>query len=281
MTSTATGQASEAAADRSSAPSRWGPRGLGPRLAGAAVSGALVALALPPYDVWVLAPLGVAGLVLLSRGQSARIGALLGLVHGLATFVPLLSWLTVIGPDAWLAVALLEASFLALAGAVTPAVLRLPAWPLWVACLWVAQELARDSMPFGGFPWGRLAFAETASPFTPYAAVGGAPLVTFVTALSGALIAQPVHGRVERIEQQAADDERHEDRLHVLQKDHDNRHGNQGQRELAAAPFDRCRFQWRGRIEAGLARSSGRPDVHGLLSDHRASESLYLWIHFL
>ena len=192
MTSTATGQAHPAAADRSAAPSRWGPRGLGPRLAGAAVSGALVALALPPYDVWALAPLGVAGLVLLCRGQTARRGALLGLVHGLATFVPLLSWLTVIGPDAWLAVALLEASFVALAGAVTPAVLRLPVWPLWVACLWVAQELARDSLPFGGFPWGRLAFAETASPFTPYAAVGGAPLVTFVTALSGALIAAAV-----------------------------------------------------------------------------------------
>ena len=70
--------------------------------------------------------------------------------------------------------------------------LRLPGWPLWVACLWVAQELARDTMPFGGFPWGRLAFAETASPFTPYAAVGGAPLVTFVTALSGALLAAAV-----------------------------------------------------------------------------------------
>ncbi len=61
-----------------------------------------------------------------------------------------------------------------------------------MACLWVAQELARDTMPFGGFPWGRLAFAETASPLTPYAAVGGAPLVTFVTALCGALLAAAV-----------------------------------------------------------------------------------------
>jgi apolipoprotein N-acyltransferase len=192
VTSTATGQAGPDAVDRAAAPSRWRPAGLGPRLAGAAVSGALVTLALPPYDVWPLAPLGVAGLVLLCRGQSARRAALLGLVHGLATFVPLLSWLTVIGPDAWLAVALLEASFLALAGACTPAVLRLPGWPFWVACLWVAQELARDTMPFGGFPWGRLAFAETAAPFTPYAALGGAPLVTFVTALSGALLAAAV-----------------------------------------------------------------------------------------
>jgi len=161
-------------------------------LAGAAVSGALVALALPPYDLWPLAPVGVGLLVLLSRGLSARKAAAVGLVHGLATFVPLLVWLTVIGPDAWLLVALLEASFLALAGALTPSVLRLPGWPLWVACLWVAEELARDSLPFGGFPWGRLAFAETASPFTPYAAVGGAPLVTFATALCGALAAAAV-----------------------------------------------------------------------------------------
>ena len=47
-------------------------------------------------------------------------------------------------------------------------------------------------MPFGGFPWGRLAFAETASPFTPYAALGGAPLVTFAIALCGALAAAAV-----------------------------------------------------------------------------------------
>jgi apolipoprotein N-acyltransferase len=37
-----------------------------------------------------------------------------------------------------------------------------------------------------------LAFAETASPFTPFAVAGGAPLVTFVTALSGALVAAAV-----------------------------------------------------------------------------------------
>ena len=189
MTSTAPGRLAPAAEHGGAAPSRWRPRGLGPRLAGAAVSGALVALAFPPYDWWPLAPVGIALLVLLCQGQPAGRGALIGLVHGLATFVPLLSWLTVIGPDAWLLVALLEAAFLALTGALLPAVLRLRGWPLWVACLWVAQELARDTVPFGGFPWGRLAFAETDSPFTSYAALGGAPLVSFATALCGALVA--------------------------------------------------------------------------------------------
>jgi len=171
--------------------SRWMPRGsaLGPRCAGAVVSGALVALAFPPYDLWPLAPLGIAGLVLLTRGVRPRRGALIGLVHGLAVFLPLLSWLTIIGPDAWIAVALLESAFLAATGALLPATQRLPGWPVWVACLWVAQEAARDRVPFGGFPWGRLAFAETASPFTGFAAVGGAPLVSAATALGGALLA--------------------------------------------------------------------------------------------
>jgi apolipoprotein N-acyltransferase len=107
----------------------------------------------------------------------------------MATFLPLVSWMTVIGPDAWVLLALLQSSFLAVMAALLPAVLRLRLWPLWVACLWVAQEAARDRLPFGGFPWGRLAFAETASPFTPFAALGGAPLVTFATALAGALLA--------------------------------------------------------------------------------------------
>jgi apolipoprotein N-acyltransferase len=165
---------------------------LGPRLGGAVLSGAAVALAFPPYDLWPLAPVGVAGFFLLCRGLTARRGALVGVVHGLATFLPLLSWLTVIGPDAWVLVAVLEAAFLALTGALLPGVLRLPGWPLWAACLWVAQEAARDRLPFGGFPWGRLAFAETASPFTAVAALGGAPLVTFATATCAAFLAAAV-----------------------------------------------------------------------------------------
>ena len=148
--------------------------------------------------MWVLAPLGVAILVLLSRGQRPRRAALIGLAHGLGTFVPVLSWLTIVGPDAWLALSLLEAGYLALAGVLTPAVLRLRFWPVWVACLWVAQELLRGTTPFGGFPWGRLAFAETSSPFTPYAAVGGAPLVTWATALCGALVAAAIVHRRRR-----------------------------------------------------------------------------------
>ncbi len=163
-----------------------------------------MAVAFPPYDIWPLAPIGVALLVLACRDVSRRLGALLGLVHGLATFLPLLSWMTVIGPDAWILLALLEAAFLALMAALLPPVLRVPGWPVWVACLWVGQEAARDRLPFGGFPWGRLAFAETAGPFTPYAGVAGASLVSFVTALVGTLLAAALVAGLDRDRRTAA-----------------------------------------------------------------------------
>jgi len=174
------------------------PRAWWPRLLGSLASGLLATFTFPPYDLWPLAVPSVALLTLLCRRQTARRAAVLGLVHGVAMFLPLLTWMQVIGIDAWIALTVLEAVFLAAMAALLPAALRLPVWPLWTACLWVAQELARATLPFGGFPWGRLAFGQTGSPFTPYAAWGGAPLVTFATALAGGLLALAVLRRRSR-----------------------------------------------------------------------------------
>ncbi|MFD8327858.1 apolipoprotein N-acyltransferase [Streptomyces lydicus] len=155
----------------------------------AVVFGVALGLAFPPYDLWPLSLVAVAALSLLTRGRTARQGAWTGLVFGLPFFLILLKWLHVVGWDAVVGLSIAEALFVALLGAGLAVTSRLPAWPLWAACLWVAEEWARDRLPFGGFPWGRLAFANTGSPFTPLAAVGGAPLVTFAVALAGALLA--------------------------------------------------------------------------------------------
>lgn len=169
------------------------------RLLAGALSGLALALAFPPYDLWVLAPVAVAGLALACRGLNAWRGAFVGLVAGLVFFLLLLEWMRVIGPDAWVLLALLEAAFLAALGAGLSLVIRLPGWPIWVACLWVAEELARSRVPFGGFPWGRLAFSQTATPYTPWAAVGGAALVSFAVGLSGALLAWALTARSRRV----------------------------------------------------------------------------------
>ncbi|MEE4593672.1 apolipoprotein N-acyltransferase [Streptomyces sp. DSM 41524] len=162
------------------------------RSALAAVSGLALGLAFPPFGVWPLSLVAVAALALLTHGRTARQGAWTGFAFGVPFFLLLLKWLSVVGWDAVVGLSIIEAAFLALMGAGLALVSRLPVpalWPLWTACLWVAEEWARDRVPFGGFPWGRLAFANTGSPYTPLAALGGAPLVTFGVALTGGALA--------------------------------------------------------------------------------------------
>lgn len=160
------------------------------RLPLAVASGAVLYAAFPPLALWPLAPVGVTGLVLACRGASVRYGALAGLLAGLAFFVPLLRWSGLeVGLVPWILLAVLQAAFVVPLGAALALVTRLPSWPLWVAALWTADEALRARLPFGGFPWGRLAFSQTDTPLTPLAALGGAPLVTFAVALVGAVVA--------------------------------------------------------------------------------------------
>ena len=159
----------------------------------AAAGGAAMSLAFPGTGLYGLAVLGPAALAGAVRGQRVRSGFWLGLVLGLAFFVPLLSWTGIyVGPVPWLALAAFEALHLGLLGAATAAISRLRLWPLWAAALWVAQEALRGRFVLGGFPWGRLAFSQTEGPFLAFAAYGGAPLVGFAVALTGTLLTAAV-----------------------------------------------------------------------------------------
>ncbi|NVI91376.1 apolipoprotein N-acyltransferase, partial [Actinomadura sp. BRA 177] len=160
-----------------------------PRTLLALAGGLVMWLAFPPIDLTPLAPVGVAMLTLAVRGQRPRTGAWLAFVAGAAFFIPVLEGISRIGPDGWIILSLVEAAYFLPMGAGIAVVARLPAWPVWTAGLWVAEELIRGRVPFGGFPWARLAFSQTATPLTPYASYGGAPLVTFLTALIGGLLA--------------------------------------------------------------------------------------------
>jgi apolipoprotein N-acyltransferase len=195
---------SAAAPDR---PARAGrgrrrPAAMAVRAVAAVASAILVFLAFPPDQMsvllsgqpttaglWPLAPLGVAGLTLAIRGARVRAGAWLGLAFGLPFFLTTLLGIIKIGPDGWIILSLFQALYMVPLGAGIALATRLRGWPVWTAALWVAEELVRGRAPLGGFPWARLAFSQTSSPLTPYASLGGAPLVTFVTALAGGLLA--------------------------------------------------------------------------------------------
>ncbi|OIV36226.1 apolipoprotein N-acyltransferase [Mangrovactinospora gilvigrisea] len=154
----------------------------------AALGGAILWLAFPPVNLWPLAPLGLAALVVAAAGQRARGAFAVGLAFSYVFFALLVRWLIGnIGPAAFIALSIAESVVLALLIIPLPALLKLTRrvwlWPPIIAVWWTATEAVRSRVPFGGFPWGRLAFSQAESPALGWARVAGAPAVTFVVAL--------------------------------------------------------------------------------------------------
>jgi apolipoprotein N-acyltransferase len=147
-------------------------------------------LSFAPRPFWWLAPLAFTGLALVLHRRTFRGGFGYGYVFGLAFFLPLLTWLQAfLGPDfgpwPWLGLSAMLALYLGLVGGLITVVAKLPAAPIWMALLVIASETPRAWFPFGGFPWGRVAFSQPEGAFLPLASVGGAPLVGFAVVLSG------------------------------------------------------------------------------------------------
>ena len=140
---------------------------------------------------WPLAAAGPALLVAALSGQRLRVSFGLGLLFGLAFFVPLLSWLVNVAWYAWAALAVAEALIFGLLSVGQRLLLRLPAWPLAVAAWWVAAEAMRGRWPYA-FPWGRLAMSQAGAPTAHWAALGGPPLLSFLVALAGTTAAWAV-----------------------------------------------------------------------------------------
>ncbi|HEY7045464.1 MAG TPA: apolipoprotein N-acyltransferase [Nocardioidaceae bacterium] len=172
------------------------------RAAASTASGLAVAFAFPPYDLIWLMPFGLAGLMLTVRGDPrgatplrGRSGLLQGFCFGMGFMLPLMRWITIIGIDAWFALAVLEALFYALMG-LTWAWLRPERWwPIGFAATWVGAESLRGVIPFGGLPWGSLAFGLVDTPMVRWGRVGGTALVSFVVVLVVAVLVDVVERR--------------------------------------------------------------------------------------
>ncbi|EYR62013.1 acyltransferase, partial [Actinotalea ferrariae CF5-4] len=165
-------------------------------LALAALGGLATDAAFPGLGWWPLALLGV-GLLFVALGRdSARWNLLVGLVFGLAFFLPHISWAEfAVGAVPWVALSTLEAAFVGLFGVAWSWARRGAA--IWwrarwqvpaFAVLWVGMEELRSVWPFGGFPWGRLAFSQADSPLARWAWAGGVPLLTGLVVVGGVLV---------------------------------------------------------------------------------------------
>ncbi len=169
----------------------------------AVASGVALWAAFPDVGAWPLAFVAVALLYAALRrdaGRAAGWNALVGLVAGLTFWLPHIWWARYATDTVpWIALAVLEALFMALFGVAWTWARRLR----WVrrraavravafALVFVAVEQWRSEVPFGGFPWGRLAWTVAGAPTGQAAWLGGTTLVSLLVAGAGVLLALAV-----------------------------------------------------------------------------------------
>lgn len=158
------------------------------RLVLAVTGGLLLCASFPPLGWWWAAIVAAALLawVLVDRGTTPAGGLGYGFLFGLALYLPLLPWISLlVGAIPWVALAVTCALYPGLFGWCAVVARGLPGWPVWFAVLWAAQEWLKSSFPFGGFPWGSVAFGQADGPFLPLVQLGGVALLSSAIMLVG------------------------------------------------------------------------------------------------
>ncbi|MFA9428710.1 apolipoprotein N-acyltransferase [Egicoccus sp. AB-alg2] len=112
----------------------------------------------------------------------------LGLLTGLATFGPMLSWLVLpAGYFGWALLATVQALFFGVLAVALRPVLRSPWLPLATAVGWTGVDAWRAIWPLNGFEWGAIAYAHVdGSWLLPVARLVGGRGITFLVVLIGA-----------------------------------------------------------------------------------------------
>ncbi|MDO8144836.1 apolipoprotein N-acyltransferase [Isoptericola sp. 178] len=200
---------SPASASASGAPASWMTSRSATLLLGVA-AGVVLWTAFPDVGAWPAAFVAVGLLFAAWRRTGRRAAAwnaLVGLVAGWSFWLPHIWWANFATDTVpWLALATLQAAFWALLGAVwtwarrwpalalpdpgasaATAVLRTLGHAAAFAVLFVGVEQARSQVPFGGFPWGRLAWTMVDAPTGRAAWLGGTVAVSLLVALVGVL----------------------------------------------------------------------------------------------
>ena len=166
------------------------------RLAIAVSGGVLSSLAMPRENIWPLIFVSVAALVYSTKDLNIWSALIVGFGGGFAFYVTQIEWMSLyLGPVPLLALSFLEAVIFAIGLMVSaqvwqflerrlnfkPAVKNL-AVSAALATVFTAREWVAISMPYGGFPWSRLAQTQSDSPLADLVFFGGLGFLSWVVA---------------------------------------------------------------------------------------------------
>ncbi|QJC21772.1 apolipoprotein N-acyltransferase [Arcanobacterium buesumense] len=164
------------------------------RLAISVLGGCAMWAAHAPLSLWPLVFLSLASLWLSIYHTTVMRAFLLGAVWGMSFFTPHLFWAS-IAADSLLALTALVVSqslFIAIVALLWSQISRMPSIYSWIfaALVWAGLEHVRGSLPFGGMPWGKIAFALNDSPLISLAPWGSTLLVGCAGSAISILISQ-------------------------------------------------------------------------------------------
>jgi apolipoprotein N-acyltransferase len=152
------------------------------------VAGVLMARSFSYTDTWILLPMGIA--VWWAGTHKRQLSDYLFFSFSLATafWFARLSWLTLVGLDAYIILALLMALIYGSSGFLMYKVKDLPLPFVWYGLIFISMETITDYIPFGGFPWGKIAYDSADAPWANLMPYGSSPLVTAAILLISALM---------------------------------------------------------------------------------------------
>ena len=107
-------------------------------------------------------------------------------VFAMSYFLIHLTWVQVIGADAWILLSIVSALPWLIA-AINPVDYRSYLSVSVFASTVVVIEVLRSHIPYGGFPWGLIAYSQIDGPLINFARIGGQALVTFLVVFLSAI----------------------------------------------------------------------------------------------
>lgn len=184
------------------------------RVVAAIGGGLLSSLAFPRENISPLIFVSVALLFASVRNAKPITALAIGFIGGLAFYLSQIEWLSLyLGPVPWLALSVLEASIFALGMLCVSVVWR---WldkklagefklrnliiAVALSVLWTSREWVSITIPYGGFPWSRLAQTQSETFLAKWVYLGGLGVLTFAVALISAILLQSIiQYRVKRL----------------------------------------------------------------------------------
>ena len=163
------------------------------RLPLAVVGGLVSSLAMPREDIWPLIFISVAMILVSIRSLGFWSATGIGFFAGLAFYMSQVEWLSLyLGPVPWIALSVMEALIFAVGsgaiaivwswtGRLRKSFYRNSFVALAIATLWTAREWIAINLPYGGFPWSRVAQALSESFLSQLVYFVGISGLTFVS----------------------------------------------------------------------------------------------------